>query len=163
MKTKLFLFSICAVLFSVGASAKIKDGKALMGNSLSDFGSYTIVQSDAPLAVEGKTIETYDLLYENTRNPIRIGILEERESTTFLVKSDEFEIQYKCGNGVFGVKKLEPRFQELPAEANEAKLNRVNYLAQRVICRSNKSDKELMGLIACYLPNLVNQEYQASF
>ena len=39
----------------------------------------------------------------------------------------------------------------------------VSYYAQRVICQNMKSDDELLGLIACYFPSLVNEEYQASF
>ena len=163
MKTKLIFLSICAVLFSLGASAKIKDGKALTGKSLTNFGKYTIVKSDASITANNVALETYDLMYENTKNPIRVGVLNEKKCTTFIVKSDEFEVQYTCVNGVFGVKKIEKRFRELPAEANNEKLNRRNYFAQRVICQNKKSKEELLGLIACYLPSLVNEQYQAGF
>lgn len=163
MKTRLFILSICAVLISLGTSARVTDGKALTGNSLTDFGKYKIVKSEAPMKVGNKVIETYDLIYENTKHPVRVGVLDEGKCTTFIVKSDEFEVEYKCNNGVFGVKKIEERFQELPAEANSAKLNRVSYFAQRVICQSNKSEDELLGLIACYFPSLVNEQYQANF
>ena len=163
MKTKMILFIICATFFSLGVSAKIKDGKALSGNSLTEFGKYTIVKSDAPMINGNLAIETYDLMYENTRNPIRIGVLKENDCRTFIVKSDEFEVQYTCRNGVFGVKKIEKRFQELPVEANDSKMNRRNYFAQRVISQNQKPQEELLGLIACYFPALVNEEYQANF
>jgi hypothetical protein len=45
----------------------------------------------------------------------------------------------------------------------DAKLNRVSYFAQRVICTNKKSEDELLGLIACYFPALVNEDYQANF
>ena len=163
MKTKMILFSMCAIIFSMGVSAKIKDGKALSGNSLTDFGKYTIVKSDAPMTADNVAIETFDLMYENTKNPIRIGVLKEKNCRTFIVKSDEFEVQYSCTNGIFGVKKIEKRFRELPAEANNSKMNRRNYFAQRVISQNQKSQEELLGLIACYFPNLVNEQYQANF
>ena len=163
MKIKTIILVLCTALLSMGANAKIKDGKAMTGSSLTDFGKYTIVKSADPIVVNGEELKTYDLMYENTSNTVRVGVLQEKKCTSFIVKSDVFEVQYVCNKGVFGVKKIEPRFQELPKEANEAKLDRVSYYAQRVICQNNKTEDELLGLIACYFPNLVNDEYQANF
>lgn len=163
MKIKFFLFTICVALLSLGAHAKIKDGKALTGTSLTDFGKYTIVYSDNPMVLNGTEVKTFDLTYENTQLPVRIGIIHEKECTSFVLRSDVFEIEYSCNKGVFGVRKIEKRFQELPTEANEARLNKVSYYSQRVICQNPKTQDELLGLIACYFPNLVNEEYQAFF
>lgn len=165
MKTKLVLLAVCVALISMGATAKIKDGKAMTGNSLTEFGAYTIVNSDAPMVYNNKVLQTYDLTYENASNSIRIGVLceDKLKCKTFIVRTDDFEIEYACRNNVFGVKKIEARFQELPKEEMEMKLNKVNYYAQRVICQNKKSEDDLLGLIACYFPDLVNDEYQASF
>ena len=165
MKTKLFLLTICFAILGMGATAKIKDGKAMTGNSLTDFGKYTLVNSDAPMVVDNKVVKTYELTYENTDNPIRIGVVDDKKKDckTFIVRSDEFEIEYTCVKGVFGVRKMESKYQELPKEEMELKLNKVSYYAQRVICQNKKSEDELLGLIACYFPNLVNEEYQAGF
>jgi hypothetical protein len=163
MKTKLFILTICVALVSLGANAKIKDGKALTGNSLTDFGKYTVMVSDAPMLINNEEVKTYDLTYENTSEPIRVGVVKTEECVTFIVRSGEFEIEYTCNKGVFGVKKIESKYQTLPKEEMDAKLDRVNYFAQRVICKNKKSEDELLGLIACYFPKLVNEEYQASF
>lgn len=163
MKIKLILLTFCVVLIGLGANAKTKDGRALTGNSLTDFGKYTIVKSDNPMVIDGKEVKTFDLAYENARQPVRIGLIEEKECTSFIVRSDVFEIEYTCNKGVFGVKKIERKYQELPKEANEAKLNKVSYYSQRVISQNQRSVDELLGLIACYFPNLVNEEYQANF
>jgi len=163
MKTKLFILTICVALVSLGASAKIKEGKALTGNSLTEFGKYTITVSDEPMIIASEAVKTYDLMYENTGNPIRVGLVKEEQCTTFVVRSGDFEIQYSCNKGVFGVKRIESRFQTLPKKEIDAKLNKVNFFSQRVISANKKSEEELLGLIACYFPVLVNEEYQASF
>ena len=163
MKTRLIILTICAALLSLGASAKIRDGKALTGSSLTDFGRYTIVNSDAPMVINNVVLKTYDLTYENTNHPIQVVVVPEKNCTSFIVRSDEFEIMYKCDKGVFGVKKIEKQYQELPIEANVAKMNKVSYYAQRVICQNPKTNDELLGLIACYFPSMVNEEYQANF
>jgi hypothetical protein len=163
MKTKLFILTICVTFLSLGTSAKIKHGQALTGNSLTEFGKYTITVSDAPMVINDEVVKTYELAYENTTNPVRIGVVKGEECVTFVVRSDEFEVQYTCNKGVFGVKKIETKYQTLPKEEIDAKLDRVNYFTQRVICKSKKSEDELLGLIACYFPSLINDEYQASF
>lgn len=164
MKTKLFILTICIAILSMGATAKIKDGKAMTGNSLTNLGKYTLVNSDNPMVVDNQVVKTYELTYESTNNPIRIGVLDDKKNDCkkFIVRSDEFEIEYTCVKGVFGVKKMETKYQELPKEEIALKLNKVSYYSQRVICQNKKSEDELLGLIACYFPNLVNEEYQAS-
>ncbi len=163
MKTRLFILTICIAILSMSATAKIRDGKALTGTSLTDFGKYTIVNSDVPMVVNDEAIKTYDLMYENTSSMVRIGLVKEKNCTTFIVRTDEFEVEYTCNKGVFGVKKIEKKYQELPKEEIDNRLNRVSYFSQRVICQNKKSEDELLGLIACYFPNLVKEEYQASF
>ena len=163
MKTKLFILTICLALVSLGTSAKIKDGKSLSGKSLTDFGNYTIVKSDAPMVVGKQVLEAYNLTYENTKEPVQIGLVKEKDCTTFIVRNNDFEVCYTCNKGVFGVKKIDRKYQELPKEEMNAKLNKVSYYAQRVICKNKKSEDDLLCLIACYFPNLVNEEYQASF
>ncbi len=161
MKTKLFILTICIAILSLGATAKIKDGKTMTGSSLTDFGRYTVINSDVPMVHNNQALKTYELRYENTNDPIIIGLVKEKDCTTFIVRSDEFEIEYTCNKGVFGVKKIESKYQELPKEEMALKLNKVSYYSQRVICQNKKSEDELLGLIACYFPNLINEEYQA--
>lgn len=164
MKTKLVLLAICVAVLSMGATAKIKDGKAMTGNSLTEFGNYTIVKSDNPMVYKNEVLKTFELTYENTKHPVMIGVLNETKlkCKTFIVRTDEFEIQYACNNGVFGVKKMEKRFHELPKAEMDLKLNKVSYYAQQVICQNKKSEDDYLGLIACYFPDLVNEAFQAA-
>jgi hypothetical protein len=163
MKTKFLVLTICTTLIGFSTSAKIKDGKSLQGNSLTEFGKYTIVNSEVPMVIDDKAVATYQLTYENTSETVMIGLVKEKNCTNYIVRTDEFEMQYSCSKGVFGVKKMEKRFQEIPKDEVDAMLNKVNFYAQRVICQNQKSEDELLGLIACYFPKLINEEYQASF
>ncbi len=163
MKTKLFILTVCVALLSLGASAKIKTGQALTGNSLTEFGNYSITVADAPMMINNEALKTYDLMYDKTSNPVKIGVVKTENCSKFIVRTDEFEVQYTCNNGVFGVKKIEAQYQQLPKEEIDAKLERFNYFSQRVICQDKKSEDELLGLIACYFPKLIKEDYQASF
>lgn len=163
MKAKLFILTICFAVLGMGASAEIKDGKAMTGSSLTDFGRYTLVNSNTPMVVNNQVLKTFELTYENTTNPIIIGVVNEKDCKTFIVRSDEFEVEYTCTKGVFGVKKMEKKYASLPKEGVDAKMNKVSYYSQRVICQNKKSEDELLGLIACYFPNMINDEYHAGF
>ena len=163
MKSKALLLIVCVALLSMGANAKIRDGKALTGNSLTEFGKYTVVNSDAPMVLDNQVVQTYELTYDDINSTVRIGVLKDKKCTSFVVRSDEFEVMYECNKHVFGVKKIDKKYQTLPTEANNEKLDKVSYYAQRVICQNPKTEDELLGLIACYFPNLINEEYQASF
>jgi hypothetical protein len=163
MKAKLFILTICIAVLSMGATAEIRDGKAMTGSSLTDFGRYTLVNSDAPMVINNQVLKTYELTYENAANPILIGVVKENDCKTFIVRSDDFEIEYTCIKGVFGVKKMEKKYASLPKAEIDAKMNKVSYYSQRVICQNKKSEDELLGLIACYFPNMINDEYHAGF
>lgn len=159
MKTKLVFLAVFVLIISAIANARIKEGQSITGNSLSDMGEYNISHADKPIIYGNAVLETYDLVYENATNTIKIGVLDERKCKTFIVRNDRFEIQYTCRNGVFGVRKLEKRFREIPEKEMTMKLDKTNYYSQKIICRGKKSQDEYLGLIACYFPLLVNDEY----
>jgi hypothetical protein len=163
MKTKLVLFSIGLLMMGLGASAKMKGGQVLKGNSLTDLGKYSITKSESPMIVNNQAVVTYDLVYENASKPVKIGVIDEKKCKTFLVRSSEFEAQYACNHNVFGVQKMERKYRQLPEGTSDGKINRVSLYAQRVISQNPKSEEDLLGLIACYLPNLVDKEYLAQF
>ena len=96
MKTKLFLFTICLAILSMGATAKIKDGKAMTGNSLTEFGKYTIVNSDAPMVHKNQVLKTYELTYANTSNSIRIGVLCEDKLKCKTFKKSGINFSRNC-------------------------------------------------------------------
>ncbi len=163
MKTKMYFLGIFLLVLVMGVSAKIKDGQAITGNSLTDFGKYTIMVAENPMVVNNQAVKTYELVYENTANPVRIGVLKEKKCTTFLIRSEEFEVQYDCNKNVFGVKKMDKKYRELPEASSDSKINKVSFYSQRVISQSPKTEDQLLGLIACYFPTLVDEQYHAQF
>lgn len=163
MKTKMYFSGVFLLALVMGVSAKIKEGQAITGNSLTNFGKYTIVMSETPMVVNNETVSTYELMYENTANPLHIGVIKEKKCTTFIVRSDQFEVQYSCDKGTFGVQKMDKKYRELPEVSCDSKFNKVSFYAQRVITQKPKSEAELLGLIACYFPNLIDEQYHAQF
>jgi hypothetical protein len=161
MKTKLYYLAVLLLALGLSTSAKIKDGQVLSGNSQTDLGNYSIVKSEVPVVVDDQELSTYDVIYENASKPVRIAVLAEKKSTTFLIYCNEVEVQYVSQKGLFGVEKMDKKYRKLASVNADAKLDVPNYYAQKVITRNPKTEKELLGLIACYFPDLVEKQYQA--
>jgi hypothetical protein len=130
---------------------------------LTNFGKYSIEMSETPMVVNNQAVPTYELMYEKTANPVRIGVIKEKKCTTYVVRSDQFEVMYACDKGVFGVKRMDRKLRQLPEETCDSKIDKVSFYTQRVITQNLKSEDELLGLIACYFPSLVDEQYHAQF
>lgn len=161
MKTKFYSFLVFLLLAGISVQAGSFDRPVAEGNSLTDLGSYTVIKSDVPMVVKEATLETYDLLYENASNPVRIGVLQEKNCTTFLVKTGEVEVQYVCRKGKFGARKMATKYRTAELRNSDSKLNQQQVKAQQVISTSIEDEEAMLGLIACYLPSLIEEKYQA--
>lgn len=161
MKAKKYFFSICVLMLCAAVSTQAKEGQALSGDSFTGFGKYVIMEAEVPMMIDNQTVKTYEVEYENAASPVRIGVIKELNCITFLVRTSEFEVQYSCEKGVFGVKKMDNQYRELPEKDSHSKLSKTNFYSQRIICRQHKSDEELLGLIACYFPSLVDEQYHS--
>jgi hypothetical protein len=166
MKTRFFfsmivMMMVCTV--AMAGKSKSKSYAELKGNSMSEFGNYSISKSETPMVVDNQEVRTYNLSYDKTGKDISVGIVPTKKCRNFIVKTDVFEIEYVCNKGVFGVKKIEPAYSSIDKSRNEANLDMVQYFAQRVISQSPKSEEELLGLIACYFPHLIKDDCLAKF
>lgn len=163
MKTKLFILTICVALANFGVSAKISDSKTLSGNSLTEFGKYSITVSENAMLINSNPVKTFELTYENADAPVQIGLIREKECVTYLVRSDEFEIQYTSKKGSFGVERISHKYQTLPKKEVTAKLSKNNFLSQKILSSNELSTDQHLGLIACFLPQLTNENAMAGF
>jgi len=163
MKARIIITALFLTFLCLGVQAKVNDAKAITGSSLSEFGKYSIEMSEVPMKLNNEEVKTYELVYENTNRTIQVGVLPERNCTNFILKTDMFEVEYVCNKGVFGVKKIDKGYANISKEMNEAVLDKVGYYAQRVITQNPKTEEELLGLIACYFPRLIKDNYKGKF
>lgn len=136
-----------SLLIAVSASNKIK------GDSNTELGKYVIEESAESMAYKGKELKAYRLCYENCKKDILIGVEEMENCRNYIVLVDDLQIQYVCDKGVFGVKRV-PRQKETSLNVKEV-VDRQQFFYQKVITQKPKTEKELLGLIACYYPSLL--------
>lgn len=157
MKIKSFIALAFAGILSISTFAK---SPILSGNSNTDLGKYTISVSNEDFEVKGNKLKTYLLDYENGGQPVYISLDHSENCRIFIVRSKFFEIQYKCKKDKFGVSYLQAKYTTIDPLVNINRIDKNKFAQQRIITKTNKTDEELMGLIASYFPNLLNETYK---
>lgn len=154
MKT---IAKIALLLILSGTTISALSSNKIKGNSNTEMGKYIIEESDIKVEHKGKQLETYTLCYENCEKSMLIGIEELENCKNFIVVFDDMKIVYACQNGVFGVQKL-PKQKTTKHELKQA-IDRQQFYYQKVITQKPKTEKELLALIACYYPQLIEEDY----
>lgn len=161
MKTKLFILTLGLLLVCFVSVAKEKSTSLLSGQSLTELGQFTISNSEEELTLGGEAVKTFELNYTNSDSPVLIGVKKTKKCMNFIVRTDNFEVEYVCNKHVFGVKRISKEYQTINSELVNEMMNNAQFYTQRVISQYPKTEEELLGLIACYFPSLVKENYLA--
>lgn len=161
MKTKLGILTMCLLLVSLFAVAKEKGTSLLSGQSLTELGQYSIRITDDAMQFGDELLKTYELNYTNYDSPVLIGVKKTKKCMNFIVRTDNFEIEYVCNKNVFGVKRINKEYQTISTAAINQMLDNADFYSQRIISQYPKTEEELLGLIACYFPLLINEDHLA--
>jgi len=162
MKTKLGILSMFMLLVFMITSAKGEGTTILNGQSLTELGQYTIRTSDEPMNIGNEVFKTYELNYANIDSPILIGVKKTKKCMNFIVRTDNFEVEYVCNKHVFGVKRINKDYQTVSREKIDQMMDNADFYTQRIISQYPKTEEELLGLIACYFPSLLKDEQLAN-
>ena len=163
MKTKRLVILSLLMFSFVASPAKQPQSEAITtGTSLTELGNYTIIQSDKQLVIKGETYRAYQLIYEFANKPVTIGIHEVNETCrNFIIKTDDFTLVYICQEHVFGSSKLDAVYDYYGKKVDHSILDPRQKFAQRIITCNEKTETQLLGLIACYFPDLLKAEIRA--
>ncbi|MBL7966697.1 MAG: hypothetical protein JNK09_06820 [Prolixibacteraceae bacterium] len=162
MKTKLATLTFGLLLVCFISVAKEKASSLLSGQSLTELGQYSIKTSNEALTIAGESLKTYELNYENSDSLVLIGVKKTKKCMNFIVRTDNFEVEYVCNKHVFGVKRINKEYQTVNSEVINSMMDNAQFYTQRVISQNPKTEEELLGLIACYFPTLVKAEQLAN-
>jgi len=161
MKTKILILTFSLLVACLVTSAKTKEASLISGQSLTELGDYAISTSNKSLTIGNETLKTYRLDYTNSDSPVLIGVKKTKKCINFVVRTDNFEVEYICKNHVFGVKRIDKAYQTVNTDLVNEMMNNAQYYTQRIISQNPKTEEELLGLIACYFPSLLKDQYLA--
>lgn len=109
----------------------------------------------------GRSIEkVWTISYSREEKPITIALRSVGNSKEYVVRSEFFEVIYASDNDGFGVRKIHPAIKEVPVKITSSVLNKQQMQCQKILTPNKVSEKYALGLIASYLPDLLNEEYK---
>jgi hypothetical protein len=126
------------------------------GKSFTTLGAFKIETADKPLVINGVSLETYVITYENSKMSVTIAIDQDKKSRRYLTISDKLSVQYVCCETHFGVEKVSQKYASSGLKTSDAALNRSFYFHQKVLCPGQNEPVYCMRLIGAYFPELLN-------
>ncbi len=146
----LSVFVICCLIVSVSANA-VEFRK--------DYNNYEITAVDnTNLAKDVEKV--WNLTYEGSENPITVTKRKIADGTAYVVNSKHFEVCYMSSSKGFGARTVKKAWSSVPLQINTVILNPNELNRQKTIVPSEVDDEMALGLIASYLPGLLNEQYK---
>lgn len=108
----------------------------------------------------GKHIQAvWRLSYSADEIPVTVVKRKTFEGIEYRVQSEYFSVCYLATPESFGVKDSKCSWSTVPKKINRAVINQQELNRQEIITNQKVSDNQALGLIASYLPDLVNDGY----
>jgi hypothetical protein len=152
MKT-IFSNIVVFVLFSFVAFTA---SAASLGNSFADY-EITPVEN----LILGKNIEkVWTLSYDKEEMPVTIVLKKTAQGQEYLVHAEFFEVVYLANAEGFGVREMRASERRVPKQITHAVIDAQQLKYQEIITPNSIDEKTALGLIASYLPDLLNEGYK---
>ena len=91
--------------------------------------------------------------------PITVEKVNNAKGCSYLIRSDYFEVCYTATSKGFVAKTIKNSQRKVPFNITNAVINSESLKQQSVITPNSVDDEKALGLIASYLPMLINDNY----
>ena len=152
MKKSIFLIAIVFVVIV------LTNQNVLATGTDSEFSDYTITEvNDLYLAKDVKAV--WKISYCSTEDPVTVIKHKTLEGTEYVVHSKYFDVCYLSSTKGFGAKEVRNCCKVVPKKITSAVLNVEQLKRQQIITPNPVDEEKALGLIACFLPDLLNKGY----
>jgi hypothetical protein len=108
----------------------------------------------------GKHVKAiWKLSYSSNEIPVTVVKRKTFEGVEYVVSSEFFEVSYAVTSKGFGTKMVRRAWCNVPRKICRAVIDQEQMKRQEVITPNKVDDETALGLIACYLPDLLNDGY----
>jgi hypothetical protein len=121
--------------------------------------SFEITLKD-DLYVGNRAEKAWAIKYENSKAPVTVVRHKTTEGVFYSVHSEFFDVCYLCSEKGFGAAKIRKQWCTVDPEICRAVINSDEMARQKVLTPRQIDDDAAVGLIASYLPMLLNPAYQ---
>lgn len=135
-------------------SATISKAATLKGESNTTFGNYELSSSSQAVVINESAFKTWTLTYPETNKSFVVICFKSEEGCCFIVRNDEFEIQYSNKEGNFGVELVNSDMRTIKKKEIMNRIGYEKFMSQQLLTSTPKTEEEYLGLIACFMPLL---------
>lgn len=108
----------------------------------------------------GKAVKAiWTVSYSTNEEPVTVVKRKTLEGVEYVVHSKHFEVSYATTADGFGAKETRRSWSEVPRRISRAVINDDELARQKIITPKKVDDEQALGLIASFLPDLVNDGY----
>ena len=150
MKHKVFIAVV--LLFSISA---LWANQKIEGNTNTTYGNYTLTETDNVIVINNVAYKIWDLCYQKCEEKFQILCAPcNTKNSFFIVRGEDFEIEYSSNNRGFGAKLVDKSLQSVKKQLIMRKIDQNKLINQGVLTDKVQSSEEYLGLIACFMPLL---------
>jgi hypothetical protein len=132
-------------------------GVTLTGDSHTKLGDYQLSSSTNMLVVDDVAYKTWDLSYTGCNEKYTLFFVPGSSGNCcFTVRGKDFEIRYAIAPEGFGARLVDSQFRTISKKDVMKRINKDQLLSQEILTTNHLSEEEYLGMIACFLPLLMN-------
>jgi hypothetical protein len=152
MKNSLVIIATFFVLMI--CSATILKAATLKGESNTSFGNYELNSSNQAVVINETAYRTWTLSYPGANKSFVVICFKNDEGCCFIVRNDEFEIQYSNKDGNFGAELVNSEMRTIKKKEIMNQVGYEKFMNQQLLTSNPKTEEEYLGIIACFMPLL---------
>lgn len=108
----------------------------------------------------GKNVKAiWTLRYSNDEAPVTVVKRKTIDGIAYVVQGSHFAVSYTATSAGFGAKEVRKSWSSVPSKITNAVISKKELAKQAVITPAVVNDERALGLIANYLPDLINDGY----
>ena len=108
----------------------------------------------------GRSVKAiWTLSYSTNEAPVTVVKRKTLEGIEYVVQTKYFAVSYSSTANGFGAKEVRSTWTNVPKKISNAVINKDQLAKQQIITPNKVNDEVALGLIASYLPELINENY----
>jgi hypothetical protein len=105
--------------------------------------------------------KSWEIAYGESKTPVHVFLKETKKGQEYLVQTKYFEVKYVNGSAGFGARMVSETDRTVSEALNAAVLNQTQLNGQKCISAGAIGNDKILEMIASYLPDLINEQYNS--
>lgn len=104
--------------------------------------------------------QSWEITYGESKRPVQVLLRETKKGEEYIIRTNYFEVKYVNTERGFGARSMKTGEMIVPENLNAQVINSNQLNSQEIISMSRVDREKALGLIAGFLPELVNDQYK---